>query len=380
MNRRRLSLLLVLPCAAALLFAAAASPWAQRAPASRPASREPFTARMIADALLARDFAMADLARNEIAAADADACAALGAEILACGVREAQYLLDELAPSGNPNTLIAAIVALDSEAQAVRLAAMDALQDASFEWLGKVSDDALTVSRRARLLEMLTSRDELARRAEAAAAATRDARQVHVNIQMGMLADRYFGAPGYIRLLRELTEVMLGEPLPDNMLEMPEDERGLARNRAEQDRRRRIGAATLFRDLWVEDLALFNYMPEAGYSARKTAVARIQARLDEMERLDLNLGDGRYRGVRCGDYLIALFDSDNNDVRAAAYLRLVSAAGKPVKGLDEQPPLAGEKYTSAVAVLMALSRREFAELRRELKAWWAAYRKATEPR
>ncbi|MCC6573344.1 MAG: hypothetical protein IT462_06075 [Planctomycetes bacterium] len=387
-------------CVVAAMLAASAPGRAQSAAEMAPRSRDALKAREIADAILAREYALLDMARCALAKADSKTCTDLGAEIVGCGVREAQLILDKLVGSDNPNVLLAATVALDSEIEDVRLAALDVLLDAPFEWLGKAGDEALTPARRMRLLEMLSSAGELARRADGIAGSARNAYNVHVNIQIGLIADRYFGAPGYLKVLRGLAEVMLGDapkdpagepdlpPKPEKPKEgekpaSPAEtpKRDVARERAVADHRRRSGAAALFRELWIEDLTLFNYLPEAKYALRQAAVGRIRARLDEMEKQNLALGEISFTGVRCGDYLIQLFDSDNNEVKAAAYLRLVLVSGMTVAELKtEAVPLAGEGYTEVVANLLALSRRKFGELRRDLKAWWATYRKATEPK
>jgi hypothetical protein len=134
---------------------------------------------------------------------------------------------------------------------------------------------------------------------------------------------------------------------------------------------RREAAQVMFRAIWIADLTQFNYVVESGYASRATAVQRINKCLDEMEARTIEFGEQKYAGMRSGDYLMDLWSSDVADVKAASYLRLKAMAG-------EKLALFGEDYVKAVSELNGLNRRQLAELRKNLKAWWAHYRAATE--
>ncbi|KAA0216863.1 hypothetical protein EDM80_03735 [bacterium] len=352
----------------------------------------------IADALLSRDAALYDRGMSELQSAHGKVCEALGREIVARGVRESESLLASVAVSRAPNALIAAMVALESDSREVQNAAVDALLDAPFSVAAQCGDQYLTARRRTRLLDMLTSPKEIAQRCNAmrrnAGGEIVESPQLALNL--ANLADRFFGAAGFAAALRGIAAVMLGSDVayPEQVGDAPsprpgESKEDFERRRKEheaaqaaydakvavfeQDKRTRAAAAALFSSIWIADLTQFNYVVDSNFRARERAVHSIHKALDSMEKQQIELEGRRYSGMRCGDYLMSLWSADVADVKAAAYLRLRAMSG-------ERVALFGEGYAEAVNKHNGLNRRELAELRRNLKAWWTKYRAETETR
>lgn len=352
----------------------------------------------IADALLSRDAALYDRGMSELQSAHGKVCEALGREIVARGVRESESLLASVAVSRAPNALIAAMVALESDSREVQNAAVDALLDAPFSVAAQCGDQYLTAKRRTRLLEMLTSPKEIAQRCNAMRRNTGGeiVESPQLALNLSNLADRFFGSAGFNAGLRGIAAVMLGSDVayPEQVVPPPPARPGestqeierrqkeyavaLAAYEAkvavfEQDKRTRAAAAALFSSIWIADLTQFNYVVDSNFRARERAVQSIYRALDNMEKQQVELEGRKYNGMRCGDYLMSLWSADVADVKAAAYLRLRAMSGENVA-------LFGEGYAQAVAEHNSLNRRELAELRKKLKAWWTKYRADTEAR
>ncbi|HRJ76912.1 MAG: hypothetical protein HPKKFMNG_02140 [Planctomycetes bacterium] len=352
----------------------------------------------IADALLSRDAALYDRGMSELQSAQGKVCEALGREIVARGVRESESLLASVAVSRAPNALIAAMVALESDSREVQNAAVDALLDAPFSVAAQCGDQYLTAKRRTRLLEMLTSPKEIAQRCNAMRRNTGGeiVESPQLALNLANLADRFFGSAGFNAGLRGIAAVMLGSDVayPEQVVPPPPARPGestqeierrqkeyavaLAAYEAkvavfEQDKRTRAAAAALFSSIWIADLTQFNYVVDSNFRARERAVQSIYRALDNMEKQQVELEGRKYNGMRCGDYLMSLWSADVADVKAAAYLRLRAMSGENVA-------LFGEGYAQAVAEHNSLNRRELAELRKKLKAWWTKYRADTEAR
>lgn len=352
----------------------------------------------IADALLSRDAALYDRGMSELQSAHGKVCEALGREIVARGVRESESLLASVAVSRAPNALIAAMVALESDSREVQNAAVDALLDAPFSVAAQCGDQYLTAKRRTRLLEMLTSPKEIAQRCNAMRRNTGGeiVESPQLALNLANLADRFFGSAGFNAGLRGIAAVMLGSDVayPEQVVPPPPARPGestqeierrqkeyavaLAAYEAkvavfEQDKRTRAAAAALFSSIWIADLTQFNYVVDSNFRARERAVQSIYRALDNMEKQQVELDGRKYNGMRCGDYLMSLWSADVADVKAAAYLRLRAMSGENVA-------LFGEGYAQAVAEHNSLNRRELAELRKKLKAWWTKYRADTEAR
>ncbi len=356
------------------------------------------SAVQIADALVSRDPAFYNTGTDELLAADAATCEDLGEEINRRGVREAETILAAVGQCQTPNTLIAAFVALESEEREVRNAAVDAMLIVPFSVSAKCGDEFLKGTRRQRLFEILTTPSELALRCDAVRLKfdgnVDDDPRIAINL--ALLADRFFGAAGFTGTLRGLAKVMIGSdvaypneigPEPTKLAGEPDPifnkrYRIWAADNAVRERkmedfsialRRRQSAEMMFKAIWVADLTQFNYVVAAGYRERESAVARIAKRLATMDAQTVQLGERNYRGMRSGDHLMDLWTSDVAEFKAAAYLRMRAMAGEPVA-------LQGKSYIEAVSELNNLSRRQLADLRKNLKTWWTQYRALTEPK
>lgn len=356
------------------------------------------SAAQIADALVSRDPAAHNRGLDELEAAEAQTCEDLGEEINRRGVREAETILSAVGQCQTSNSLIAAFVALENESRDVRNAAVDALLLVPFGVAAKCGDDFLKGPRRQRLFEILTKSDELAQRCDAVrfnfdGTVDNDPR---IGINLALLADRFFGAAGFSGTLRGLARVMAGTDVPFPMdigprpIRRPGEaqaafakrDREWESRKAERDRkleefnialRRRQAAEMMFRAIWVADLTQFNYVVAAGFKDRQLATERILKRLDAMEAQVVQVGEREYRGVRSGDHFMELWGSDVAEFKACAYLRMRAMSGEAVA-------IYGEGYGLAVTEHNTLSRRQLADLRKNLKAWWAVYRAQTEPK
>jgi hypothetical protein len=356
------------------------------------------SAAQIADALISRDLAAYNRGMEELQAADAPTCEALGAEINRRGVRESDMILTAIGHCQTPNALIAAFVALENESRDVRNLALDAMLVVPFSVSARCGEDYLKGARRQRLFEILTTSEELALRCDAVRLSPDGGvdNDPRIAINLALLADRFYGAAGFTGALRGLARVMIGTdvPYPDDAGPKPvrkpgeplaafnKRDRQWAELQAERDRkladfdvalRRRKAAEMLFRAIWVFDLTQFNYVVVSNYSDREAAVTRVLKRLDAMEAQTVELGERQFRGMRSGDHLMELWTSDVAEFKAAGYIRLRAMAGEAVD-------LHGEGYSQAVAEFNGLSRRQLADLRKSLKAWWTQYRAQTEPK
>lgn len=356
------------------------------------------SATQIADALISRDLAAYNRGMEELQAADASTCENLGLEINRRGVREADTILTAIGHCQTPNALIAAFVALENESRDVRNLALDAMLVVPFSVSARCGEDYLKGARRQRLFEILTTSEELALRCDAVrlnpdGGVDNDPR---IAINLALLADRFYGATGFSGTLRGLAKVMIGTDVPypadagpkpvrkpgEPLAAFNKRGRQWAELQAERDRkladfnvalRRRQAAEMLFRSIWVSDLTQFNYVVVASYTDREAAVKRMLKRLEAMEAQPVDLGERQFRGMRSGDHLMELWTSDVAEFKAAGYIRLRAMAGEAVD-------LHGEGYSQAVAEFNGLSRRQLADLRKSLKAWWTQYRAQTEPK
>jgi hypothetical protein len=362
------------------------------------AEKRAMSAMQIADALLSRDPAFYNTGIEELMAAEPATCEELGADINRRGVREAETILAAVGQCQSPNTLIAAFVALESEFGEVRSAAVDAMLIVPFSVAAKCGDDFLKGARRQRLFEILTTPSEVAMRCDAvrmkADGSIDDDPRIAINLSL--LADRFFGAAGFTGTLRGLAKVMIGSdiPYPEDIEPKPfrlpgeplasfnrRDRIWSAKNAVRERKlddfssakRRRQAAEMVFRTIWVADLTQFNFVVDAPYAEREVAVTRIIKRLDAMDAQPVQLGERNYRGMRSGDYLMELWSSDVAEFKASSYLRMRAMAGEPIA-------LHGKGFIDAVSELNNLSRRQFADLRKNLKTWWTQYRSTTEPK
>lgn len=351
--------------------------------------REPWSAMQIAEGLLSRDGGRIERASTELDLCTEETGKAFGKEIQSHGIREAQVLLRAVGRAQTRHALIAAIVALESEHVQVQVAAFDAMLDAPLESVKESGDKHLTGRRRANLLAQVTTAERLAPVCDGLSSqkATLVDSELEEALRICIVADRYFGAAGFLGLLRGLAQIMLGErvrELPadkdadqdadkDGVKEAGDSEKKKLESevRRRQGDRRRRAAAKMFRAVWVADLSEFNYQSTAKWESRNKSVGRIRKRLLELERVTVRLGDTEYLGTRYGDHLMGLFGTDVSEDRAAAFQRLRALSG-------QDTPVTGEDYAEAVDKLNAMSHRHRRKLRRELRTWWAGYRARTE--
>lgn len=353
------SLLLVLACLAA------APTRAQDAPPAKAPEGQAVAA--ICDGLLSGDPTERDRAALELNLLSAKRAEDLGREILHRPTLQSRRLLQAAGEATGEFTIVAAIVALESDDAGVRGAAFEAMVEAPVKGLRACGKDYLKNKRRTNLQTMLSSKDALKPVGEGVEEVSGNpVTPVHAGLRLAILADCFFGAPGFGGVLRALGELMVGtDPAP------ADQDNQESRAQAETLRRK---SAAMFEAIWVAAPgAQFNYVANAPMEERRKAVDRINARLTEMETRDHEVGATKVRGVRLGDYLMGLFASDVNETVAAAYLRMQWWKGDDV-------PVDGETYGAHVERINAMGRRERLALRAELRRWWETYRGETEPK
>jgi len=351
-----------------LVLLGAGAPFVRNVPAQaqeKPVAGQPVVE--ICDGLLSGDPSQRDRAALELNLLAAKRAEELGREILRRPVIEARRLLESVGEATGDFSIVAAIVALESEEQEIRTAAFEAMVEAPVKALRNSGTDYLKNKRRSNLLSILASKDALKPVCEGVEESDGIPKTpVHTGLHLAILADCYFGAKGLTGVLRALGELMIGEDTEAAPGEQNEQE-----VRAQRERLRRQSAA-MFEAVWVAAPgSQFNYVANAPIEERRKAVARMNARLTEMENREVESGAGTYKGVRLGEYMMGLFGSDVSETVAAAYLRMQWWKGDDV-------PIDGENYGAHVERINAMGRRDRMALRAELKRWWETYRSETE--
>lgn len=381
-----------------------ASARAQEAPAPAAEPSRALGGLAICDLLLSSSAALRDrgmAALNNLSDARAEE---VGNAILSRPVLEARRLIALVGRSTGASAVVAAIVCLDSKEAELRNRALDAMMDVPLAALRKAGDHHLKESRRNTLRAMLMDKDSLQPFCEGLPEVDGLPRApVERTLRLAILVDRYYGAAGFVGLLRTLGEMMIGEEdgkeEPEPAKEEAEEKDGdkqpaeeaepgkdgekgevdqAAELRAHSQRLRRQ-AAVLFETIWmVAPGAQFNYVVNAPIAERRKAVARINTVLTEMESREFTLGPGKLKGVRFGDYLLGFSDArlgqfgqEVLEIVMASYMRLRWWKG-------EEVPLEGEGYSEAVSKLNELGRRGRADLRRDIQRWWESYRADTD--
>ncbi|MBX3460013.1 MAG: hypothetical protein KF696_08610 [Planctomycetes bacterium] len=322
--------------------------------------RAEMSATQVIEGLLSQDAGLKDRACTELGQITKESAEKVGAELLRYGVRETQLVLHSVATADKPNAAIIALCALESENHDVRSAALNVFTRVSPATATGAAEHGLTARRQEALRKLLEDGRYLRAfcegiRPEKAKGARGPVEEA---MRLMVLLDRKLGARGMALVLRQCAALMQGDQPAEN-------ETPAAKLLSEKLRR---GATLLLEAVLIGDAAiLFNYQATAGHDARSKAAARIRAFADEMENREEEHTGKKLKGWRYGDYLIAQWQSDVTETRAAAYLRL-----KWWRGDDE--PLAGERYPEAVDRINALPRREATALRAALKKWWVEYR------
>ncbi|MCA9271047.1 MAG: hypothetical protein KDA41_21345, partial [Planctomycetales bacterium] len=299
------------------------------------------------EALTSLDPSLRDRGANELKLMSPETGKALGGEILQAGVREAQSAIESLGIADTTPAAIAACVALDSDEQEVRFAALDALLSMSPPKVTEAGTKHLTGERQKVLRAMIAESDYLKLQCEGVDEDDSGALETPVRKALGMaiLLDRVFGVKGMALLLNRIGGFMLGDE--------PGDEKKKTETQRNTEERLRRGALKWCEAIWVEDPAIvFNYSPIAPYADRNKAVTRINRRLEEMQGEDVEYGDKKFKGQRYGDYLTSIvYDSDISGNRAAAFLRLSWWRGDDVI-------ISGEGYAEAVDAFNKVPKRD----------------------
>ena len=333
------------------------APWAQEPDDAPPTA---MSVPAILEGLQSGDPALRDRAHTELELLDAERAAQLGAEVLRSGCNEALVVLAAVGATRNQHAMAAAVIALESETEDVRLAALDAMLDAPVEVISAACDTHLKDKRRSALQQLTTSAESVAHLCDASS--DNPGRCMRLLV----LVDRCFGSAGFLTLLGRLADQMQGE---DDA--RPDGAQPDAAVKAQQSRRRDTARA-VFHLVWVDSPATqFSYSSDQNYADRTKAVGRIRARLKEMEQQVFEINGARFTGARCGDHMVEEMGNDEPSTAAAAVMRLRWWRGDDV-------PLAGEGYSEAVAAYNAMRRPEKSRLRSELKRWWESYRAKTE--
>lgn len=333
----------------------------------------------LCDSLLSADAALRDRAIIELGLLTAPRAEELGRELLTRPALEACKALGLIGTSTGPFIGACAAACLDSNDAALRNAALQVLLDAPLGAMRRGGEAFIRGKRLERLKTMLTDAESLRPICESLPEVKELPRApVERSLRLAILADRHLGSPGFIGLLRALAQLMVGheEAVPKAEAEGAEPEANAAEDAqvAAQAERLRRQAAALFEAIWIAPPgAQFNYVPGAPLADRSAAVARLSARLAEMEIREVSLGSSKFRGVRLGDYLLEVLASDVTDIAAAGYLRLRWWKG-------EELPLEGDDYSRTVDELNAMGKRERAQLRNDLRRWWESWRNETEPK
>lgn len=328
----------------------------------------------ICDGLLSSDASQRDRSALELNLINTRRAEELGREVLRRPGPEARQILESVGEATGDHAIIAAVLALESEQADVRRAAFEAMVEAPLAAVRRCGPTHLKAKRRSNLQEMLSSQAALKPVCEGIPEEDGMPRaSAQLGMRLAIMADCHFGSAGFLALLRTLGVMMVGsDAQADQPAEAGDDAAGQksqeARAQAERLRRQ---AAALFESIWLSAPgAQFNFVANAPIVERRQSVARLNARLDEMATREVELVEGKARGVRLGDYLISLFNSDVSETVAAAYLRLQWWKGEKV-------PVEGEEYGGHVERIGALGRRERLALRAELRRWWETYRGET---
>ncbi|MBX3475432.1 MAG: hypothetical protein KF754_13725 [Planctomycetes bacterium] len=360
------ALVLVTLCLAAL---------APRTPAlAQEPPESTLSAVAICDGLLSADASQRDRCSLELNLINPRRAEELGREIQRRPVVEARQILGSVGEATGSNAVIAAVLVLESDQAETRRAAFEAMVEAPIDAVRRAGPSHLKGKRRANLQAMLASQDALKPLCESVPESNDLPRpSAQFGMRLAIMADCHYGSAGFLALLRTLGELMIGtEPAaPADEPDPAKAQERLKEARAQTTRLCRQAAAVL-ESIWLAAPgAQFNYVANAPIEERRAAVARLNARLDEMAVREVELTEGKAKGVRLGDYMIGLFGSDVNETVAAVYLRLQWWRGDKV-------PIEGEDYGGQVERINALGRRERTALRGELRRWWETYRKETE--
>jgi len=361
--------------------------WCGLAPAQDAPARG-MNAAALCDLLLAGEAGQRDRAMMELNVLTERSAEELGREILARPVLEGRRLLGCIGRASGDNAIIAAFVCLDSRQPELRTVVLDTLLDAPLLALRKAGDAWLKAGRRTVFRSMLADKDALKRLCESLPEESGQPQApVERTLRLAILADRYYGAEGFLSLMGTLADLMAGEPEPPaeparrpeaKPGEKTEDKAAVARARAEKLRRQ---AASLFEAIWiVAPGAQFNYLANAPIEERQKATGRIHALLNQMRGREIQLGSRRFKGTRLGDYLLGFGDARMGqfghevlDFVAAAYMRLRWWKG-------DNLPVEGERYAKAVQEWAEMGRRQRGRTRAEIQRWWETYRGETDPR
>lgn len=322
--------------------------------------RAGMSATEVIEGLLSQDAGLKDRASTELKQLSKETAERLGNELLRYGVRETQLVLHAVAAADSGNAAIAALCALESEHFEVRAAALNVFTRVSPATAAGAAESGLNARRLEALRKLLEEGRYLRAFCEGIRVSKEKGARGPVEEVMRLLVflDRKLGAQAMALLLRQCATLMHGDAPAEN--ETPS-----AKLLAEKLRR---GAALLLEAILIGDAAiLFNYQATAGFEARGKAAGKVRSLADEMEKREEEHTGKKLKGWRYGDYLIALWQSDIAETKAAAYLRL-----KWWRGDDE--PIVGETYPEAIDRINALPRREATALRSSLKKWWVEYR------
>ena len=339
--------------------------WLAHAEAQEP-SVKGMSAIDIAEALTSPTHSVRERGAKELALMDAETARELGSEIQRLGVREAEICLKAIGRADFDNAAQTLCVVLDSREYELRAAALDALIGMH---PSKVADncDKLLRARKAILRKMITDDDYLKHLAEGVKTGEKGilVKPVERAMALMILYDRHFGVEAMSMVLGRFAGFLLGE----------EDAAKLSPVQRYLGERRRRGAATWLETIWIVDPAIqFNYSPTAPYKDRQAAVARLSAKLEEMQKAEFSSKRDRtatLTGMRYGDYLTDLYNSDLSEHEAAAYLRVQWWSGEDVE-------IAGDGYAEAVDTFNAMSSRQKRRRRAPLYKFWYDYREATD--
>lgn len=367
------------PAVLVLALSALALPAGKRALAQADAAPKGLSALELHEGLLARDAGKRDRAITELGLCTEQTALDLATELVRGGVRESEIVLRHVPRAASANACVVAVAALDSNQQAVRVAAMRALASSDIAHSGDAVKRQMTSRRTEVALE--TVQDSPFLKLECEALPTDSTGTITASVRNAMrlaiLMDRVFGTRGTPLLLKRLAALMRGVAA----------EQGTPATVLEQAERVRRAAAVLLEALMVVSPAShFNYVPNAGFAERAAAAALVEAEADKLAKLELTIGTAESRqtvkGLRYGDYLVSLYrDSDISGHRAAAYLRMLWWRTEMGAGPEGETPaiIEGDGYADAVEKMNTMSRPDRTKLRRELETWWSNQRKTTEP-
>lgn len=325
----------------------------------------------IVEALLSSDPSLRDRGHTELRAMNVETAGKLGVEIIRLTAGEAEKLLSALALADTTAGATAACVALDSEKDAVRAAALDALSRMKPAHVAEAGARQLTAKRLEAVRTLVQESDFVKQLCESVPEDDEGklVAPVHRAMRLMPLLDRFFGVRAMGLMMKRLSVYMQGDEPGDEQKKNDTQRRG-------EERLRRC-AALWCEAVWVEDPAIaFNYSPIAPYADRAKAVARLNKKLDELEKAKVVLCAGlsdehTFKGRRYGDYLLSVMSSDVGGANRAVLQRLRWWSGEDVV-------FAGEGLAEALDELAKQGRRKNAELRRKVELWWKNHRLATE--